>query len=840
MLNDKEFNTYIQEQEVSASATSYIDTTRKSNPAKAAGDGALLNMSCRLASRKMGHIVQAASRTVELPYAIHCELHPTVFEFWDQPRPIRLIRVRLSKKTNKDIRHVASYTGDYLTLYGSGPAIVECKSASAYEKLKSKRPSDWSISDSEIVYFPALVAAQNLGLAHIVVMPESHYAIRVNNYELMYACRYSQAPKNEAALLEETRASLADDPKTIAQLCEEVDGLNDSLIIHWLSRFELHSCVRSQLLMERHSAYIYLNADDAKTRDDFLKAEQDRNNGFIDSSKLSIVLTCSASALRTGEAHQKKYQEFLDGKRSKTRHERRFPEELIRECINRSGNPLHLFIPNYKCRGNRNDRYSPKQIEIFNKALKQIMASPSRATPTRVLARMDRLSKADPRSIEQVSLESVRLRLKKEDQEKIALAHAGLRGFHGERPPIDPLFGTLRTWVPGLVVHIDSTQWDQRLWKESGFADILPCPWWYGAFDEGSGRCVGASLAFGKSDTFAMSLVMRDMARRLGFLPAFIVTDRGSEFQSILFETLSALCSVSTFLRPAGGARFSSEAENGMRLPNVQMAQRLSGSTFLDKAGRSADGKKKGRYNARMTYQLARQALIWYLFEFFNKNKHGTAPDTPDNLWDEGRLCYPMVGCELLEPQNWAIASSVPVKGTVERLKGIRTYYRTYSSNELSEALKRNETPSRNRIDPEIPTLMYSTIHGQVIKAHDRQHLRLSSLPTEAQVAEQFLHRLRAKENSNDRREQRMKLDTRLDQMEEVADLLHDTKKAATGTDIPKNSNTSVEPEVHKTSGADASPVVPEKQKTSLFDQIAKTKPPTQLKDFDDEKNSSV
>ena len=418
------------------------------------------------------------------------------------------------------------------------------------------------------------------------------------------------------------------------------------------------------------------------------------------------------------------------------------------------------------------------------------MKSVSRATPTLILAKMDQIVKAKNLNLKPMSLESTRLMLKKVDQAKIALAFAGIRAFQSERAANDPRYSTLRTVVPGLIVHIDSTQWDEKLWKKSPLSEVLPCPWVYAAWCEGSERCVGATLGFGKSDTFALAALIRDMVRRIGFLPNFIIVDRGSEYTAEFFQKLSAAAGVHVLYRPAGSGRSGSLVETRFKLLNEQVAHRLSGSTLLDKAGRRADGKKKGRHTARIGYGLVLDALRWYLFDHFNINTHGAAPACPDDLWVEGRQLYPMVGkAPPKNAEDWAIATSVPVSKNIniDRLKGIRTNYRTYTSVELMEEIRQNHSAEAFSIDPENPSVMYVKFRGNFVKAWARNHLAIASLPADAQLADQFLQRSQANENRKERRFTNAKLDERIDKIEAAATEEHkEVAKAVAATEVAK------------------------------------------------------
>lgn len=769
MFNDTELNEYCQQHKLTTAAIDYINRVRNNEPDRPTGDHALLNMSGRLASTKMNRTIQAESRTGEFTYVAEAEINPDVFEFWDQPCPIQLLRPRPIRGF-----HVSSYTGDYLTLHKFGPLIVECKSYNDICKLVKEKPKDWAVTENGVAFLPARDACQKIGLTHKVIVSERYSAIRVSNLESLLAHRYIQNPKNESTLLKRISTILADGPKTIFEICNEISGITHSMVLHWISCGIFHSCLSSILLTHSEYSFVYLDADEALEKDLYLRKLWLQSEAALQSANLSLVLTASKKAVQIATNLMQKYLETLHPQlRAMTRHERRFPREKIIACLNQDGNPLEFFIPDFHSRGNSVPRLTPEQIILFNQSLKELIREGKSIKPSHILARCDNLVDSDGYlNVMAPSLESIRLLLKKEEQEKIALAIGGIRAYHALKPPVDPADGTLRTTIPGLICHIDSTQWDQKLWEKLPISQVLACPWLYVAIDEATGKCIGRALGFGKSDTFALACCIRDIYRRIGFIPNFIITDRGSEYQSEFFEILCAVAGVNTFLRPAGGARYSAEVENSLKIANESVAQRLSGSMIYDRAGRSADGKKKAQHTARFMYGLAVEALDWFYFEHFNTVKHGTASSSPDGLWETGRFEYPQVGRHAPSDEfSWKIATSVPVKKgiTLDPLKGIRTHYRTYFSDELKRKFRDNEKYDAVSIDPETPTVMYVKYGKDYVVARDRKHQAIISLPLIAQTADQFLLRDQRNTNRIEGRGARAKLDTRLDQLEKQA-----------------------------------------------------------------------
>jgi putative transposase len=90
MLNATAFTKYCHALALSEVALEQIQAIRSSEPVRRV-QGRVSNVCARYPSHKMGRVIQAESRTVEL-VAIRCayEFEPEVLEYWDQPCHIEL------------------------------------------------------------------------------------------------------------------------------------------------------------------------------------------------------------------------------------------------------------------------------------------------------------------------------------------------------------------------------------------------------------------------------------------------------------------------------------------------------------------------------------------------------------------------------------------------------------------------------------------------------------------------------------------------------------------------------------------------------------------------------
>ena len=115
MLNATTFAKYCRALDLSQSAQEQIQAIRSSEPVRRVQSRGS-NVCARYPSRKMGHVIQAESRTVEL-LAIRCayEFEPQVLEYWDQP-----CRMPLQYLARYGRRVRVAHTPDFLVLRGIG------------------------------------------------------------------------------------------------------------------------------------------------------------------------------------------------------------------------------------------------------------------------------------------------------------------------------------------------------------------------------------------------------------------------------------------------------------------------------------------------------------------------------------------------------------------------------------------------------------------------------------------------------------------------------------------------------------------------------------------------
>ena len=729
MLNAKEFETFCAERGLSEEAIAYIEGVRRDPPSRRVGDFAKNNVCARIPSQKTALTVQSESRTCETVFILQSELSSDVLEVWDQPQPLQLRR----KKAN-DRLHVSSYTPDFLTLFRDRVAFVECKTRATIDTLIVSKPQDWSFKDGQIRFSPAADAAIKIGLTHEVFVAEDWSPTYLANLELLYALRRTGAEHRTSPLTAKIKKAISKAPTTIYDLCSGIRGLESPAIYQALARGEIFGAFKAQLLTQQDVFRVFDNAGDADEFQSWLLQSFRETSKNLGDTDRDLLLKATPKELAHARRLWKMYQEVLDGTRKPTRNEFRYRERLEVALAERR-DPLSAFLPKFSERGNFDIRLTPAQLTGLNETIKERFCDGKTRVITQLQGHADNcLAKT---GADVVSYETLRLLCLQAQKKDIAESQSGRRGYHSAMRPVDAACATLRSDTPGLLAHIDSTQFDTRVWSAGPFAGILQCPWIYTFYDEATNRALGSWMGFGKSDRYALALAIRDLVRRLGFIPPYLFQDRGAEYGSTWYETLLAAESTTKYSRPPGAPRFGGIQESSLKQINVQLAHRLAGSTWPDQQGRAASGKVKSRETARLSFEILVHEVQHFLYEIWNKTPHGVAAGTPDELWAEGIKRYGVLGRPIEYDLAFLIATSIPVKVSLSLTKGLRLAYREYWCDEL-DSLRKPMHLEECRLDPATPSKLYVKAQGKWFVAESRDHAKARGMSPEGQFLERY------------------------------------------------------------------------------------------------------
>lgn len=756
MLSSTEFAVYCGQAKLCAAAVEYISAVRAGPPARRVGDTARGNVCARIPSKGTGLTVQAESRTCEALFVYESELSPDVLEVWDQPMPLQLRRDKGTKGT-----HVANYTPDFLVLRRHGPALVECKPHTALEENIANKPEEWSYSGGIPQFVPAAVAAQKLGLPHEIYVADDTAPRYLANLEFLHALQFDHSAELSDDACLRFLKTLHGTP-TIRELCSSKRGPEPAAIYRLLAHSKIFGALKAQLLSQQDTFRIFTDCAEAEEFQASLLQSYRAMPDDGSETDLAALLRATPNELEHATMIYAGIQEVLAGVRKPTRNEYRYLQRLS------DASPLGIHsvaacLPRYSARGNREPRLTSDQERVITDVVKTHWISGLCKDKSQLLGHVD--NACTKQDVPKISKSTLRARCAKVAPEQVAYGRLGIRGYHSIRPPVSAKHATLRCEIPGLIGHIDSTQFDVRAWSSFELARFCEPPWLYVFYDEATIRALGAWLGFGKSDRFALSLAFRDLAKRQGRVPAHIFQDRGAEYGSTFWEQLLARCNSTKYSRPAGAPRFDGLEESALKQINFRIANRLAGATWADQRSRSASGTKKSRATARLELEVIIGEFRNFEFEEFNKVTHGIADGCPDDLWHCGELEYGQVGHPVTLDLPFLIATSVPVNVGLGKHKGLRCGYREYWSDELDE-IRRPYRFEEARLDPDLPSTLYVKWKGKWFVTHSRDHNAILPLSVEGRFFEHYRVRRNSRASRDEGRGSHERIAKRMEQLE--------------------------------------------------------------------------
>lgn len=180
MLNSEQLAELLQRFSIPKAGARLIDQIRNGQPVRRVHGGGG-NTTVRYPSRKMGRIIQAESRTVELPFVLFCEYDPSVFEYWDQS-----VYLRRSFETWDGKQRSGSHAPDYFVIADDGFRFVECKPTAKLEGYAAKYRDLYVRDDSGRWSSPAGVrAAQGFGVGYQVWTPDLVTTTFIRNVDFL-------------------------------------------------------------------------------------------------------------------------------------------------------------------------------------------------------------------------------------------------------------------------------------------------------------------------------------------------------------------------------------------------------------------------------------------------------------------------------------------------------------------------------------------------------------------------------------------------------------------------------------------------------------------------------
>jgi len=185
---------------------------------------------------------------------------------------------------------------------------------------------------------------------------------------------------------------------------------------------------------------------------------------------------------------------------------------------------------------------------------------------------------------------------------------------------------------PFQYVHIDHTQLDLQL-VSSETRKNLGKPWLSLAIDAESRAILGFYITFEAPSYRSCMMVIRDLVRRHGQMPAMLVLDNGKEFHSKALTRLCELYGCSIRYRPGGKPRYGSVMERIFGTTNTKFIHQLEGNTQLMKNPRSLTKAVLPENFAAWTLTQLHGALEVFFFSLYGNSDHPAHGNTPEEYF---------------------------------------------------------------------------------------------------------------------------------------------------------------------------------------------------------------
>jgi transposase InsO family protein len=205
----------------------------------------------------------------------------------------------------------------------------------------------------------------------------------------------------------------------------------------------------------------------------------------------------------------------------------------------------------------------------------------------------------------------------------------------------EPFYFELETTTPKHgdrpfeIGHIDHTQLDIEL-RCSTTGRGLGRPWATFLIDAYSRVFVSIVLSFDPPSYRSCMMVLRACVKRYNRLHKTIVTDNGSEFHSIYFESLLALFGCTHKYRPAAKARFGSVCERLFGTSSTQLLYNLSGNTQIMKRVRQITKSVNPKNQALWTLGELHIYFSEWAYEVYETTDHPALGQSPRDAFANG------------------------------------------------------------------------------------------------------------------------------------------------------------------------------------------------------------
>lgn len=667
------------------------------------------------ASRKMGREIRTESRHVEFAAAVDKEYDPQVIEYYAQPCVLRL---ELVDDATGEIRNT-QHTPDYLVITSDAITLEEWKTEAKLTRLAERYPYRYKKGSDGQWYSPQIERQlSDLGIRYRVFSDNSIPGKRIENLLHLADYFHPAAEPCPASTLARLQAILSEHGAVyIAELlaapysfsADEVNkAIADNLVIADLNREALTQPQRSRLY--RDATVRDFLASDIKFGEvpgqlnfvvDIVPGAVFRYEGQVLTINLvgerDIVCsrgdggTCTLARDWLLDAVDKQQVHLVSAPATPALNLARYTEQELETALRREvtlgstnhsvsdrtkrrwlakqksavangGHEVLALVPQTAARGNRTARLSEDQEYWLNHIIQTKW--PTHEARNFKNCYRELVVACDAAGIKPPSYPTLIERIKAAENAKTLLSRYGKRMAYQMSEFVDVLYvdTPVHGSRPFQYVHIDHTQLDIEL-ISSRSGKPLGRPWLSLAVDAYSRRIFALYLTFDSPSYHSVMMTVRDMVRRFGRLPEFVIVDNGRDFMSLAFENFLKAMGTHTRFRPAGQPRHGSVLERMFGQANTEYIHNLAGNTKATKNVRMTTGKHMPVNFAEWTLEHMYYGITYWATEYYDQERHPALDCSPREAYQRGlSQAGTRAHRQILFNEDFLIATCPPVE----------------------------------------------------------------------------------------------------------------------------------------------------------------------------------
>ncbi|MFL9887352.1 DDE-type integrase/transposase/recombinase [Paraburkholderia agricolaris] len=643
-----------------------------------------------LASRKMECEIRTESRHIEFAVAVTKEHSADVLEYYAQPCELKL---KLLNDATGEIRTVA-HIPDYLTIANDGFTLEEWKSEAKLDRLAEKYPYRYVKENNGQWYAPQIEKqVAELGIRYRLCSEELIPRRRVEN--LLYLADYflpGAEPCSEDTLIRLSTALREHGSLSFFELLASPYKFNADFLNQAIADNLAVTDLDHESLAEKRQFRLYRDTalrDFTKAavrsaglpgEDSFALNIAEGSKFLFEGQELTMVIVgeefvvCNrqdgSNLQLTREwienAHENKQIRAVRGEEKASTDLSHFSKEDLDLALRRQAllespsgelnvsprtmrrwvarklvalangdNEILALVPHTAARGNRTPRLSARQIQIMDHVIDTEWRN-SAAINFRACYRMMEVAFAEAGETPP-SYPTLIARIKALKTNDDVRTRQGKRIAYQENTFIDVLYydSPAHGSRPFQYVHIDHTQLDIEV-VSSRTGKPLGRPWLSLAIDAWSRRIVAIYLTFDSPSYCSSMMVVRDIVRRFGRLPEFIVVDNGSDFLSDAFKSFLRAMDTHLRFRPVGNPRHGAVLERMFGRLNTEYIHNLDGNTKATKNVRMVTGSHLPKKLAEWTLRDLYYGIQHWAFEFYDQQPHPALDESPREAFLRG------------------------------------------------------------------------------------------------------------------------------------------------------------------------------------------------------------